>query len=803
MDSTPAGLTVRRFSFDTAAIWTLSVTVALGAILLVPSAGFPFLLTKVSLFALGVIITLALYILARLTRGNVIAPPLPILGAVWLLPLAYGLSTLFSGVDPSAAIFGGQLSPDTFGFVAMLAFVATLAALVVRRPAHFRIYFKIALIALGLVAVVEAVILVAGQFASSAIAPSASLVGSFDDLGLFLGLGIALSLLAARFLELGSRARVALLVAGVISLIFVFLVNSTLVWILLALVALGLFVEAVMARRGAVRGEADLEGAELFADDDGVSLGMAASDAGTHRLVAPLIVLVVALFVLIGGSTLAGTLDGALGVNVLNVRPSWQSTFAVGGHAYATSAVFGSGPNTFGSEWLKYRDASLNSTVFWSVDFISGIGYIPTSFVTTGVVGALAWLVFIGALLYFGFRALIFKTPEDPYVRFVSIASYVAALYVLVASVFSAPGPVLLIVGFAFIGVFVSTLRYAVGKREWGIIFSRSPRIGFVVVFALTLLLLGSIAAAYGVIERYIGAIEYVRAGNDLNAGNLDVADAAIGRALLFAPSGDAYRLQNAISQTRMARVASDTKLSADQARTQFQIALSGAVQSALTATKADPNNYLNWLALGDTYAAVVPLNIKGAYENAKTAYGRAQTLNPTSPSILLTLAQLEAANKNLDGARDDLQKAISLKNDYTQAIYLLSQVEVQAGHTKDALAAAEAAGYFAPNDPNVLFQVGILRLAAGDTAGAVAALAHAVSANPSFANARYFLAGAYAKQKDYPSALKQMQAIADLSADNAKSVASYLTALGAGQDPFPATFGTLSIASSTPLSGR
>ena len=85
----------------------------------------------------------------------------------------------------------------------------------------------------------------------------------------------------------------------------------------------------------------------------------------------------------------------------------------------------------------------------------------------------------------------------------------------------------------------------------------------------------------------------------------------------------------------------------------------------------------------------------------------------------------------------------------------------------------------------------------ATDWDGFAAALEAAVAANPQFANARYFLAAVYAKEKDMKDALAQMQAIADMSADNAKSVAPQITALTAGTNPFPAN---LLSASSTPV---
>ena len=195
---------------------------------------------------------------------------------------------------------------------------------------------------------------------------------------------------------------------------------------------------------------------------------------------------------------------------------------------------------------------------------------------------------------------------------------------------------------------------------------------------------------------------------------------------------------------------------------------------------------------LGNLYAQAVPLGVASAYDSAKAAYDKAKELNPTNPQIPYILAQLNIANKNNSGAKDDLKAAIALKQDYTAAIFLLSQLEVQDGNVKDALAAALAAAYFTPNDPNILFQVGILRAASNDLPGAVEALSLAVEANPQFANARYFLSAVYAKQGDFSNALEQMKAIADLSADNAKAVETQLASLENGKNPFPANLLTI-----------
>jgi tetratricopeptide (TPR) repeat protein len=199
------------------------------------------------------------------------------------------------------------------------------------------------------------------------------------------------------------------------------------------------------------------------------------------------------------------------------------------------------------------------------------------------------------------------------------------------------------------------------------------------------------------------------------------------------------------------------------------------------------------WVALGNLYGAAVPLNVTGAYESAKGAFDKAIALNPTNPQLYYTLAQLEIAHKDGAAAEASLTKAIELKNDYTAAIFLLSQVLVADGKVQDALQAAEAVAYFMPNDANALFQVGVLRAAAGDLAGSAAALEATIKANDQFANARYFLAAVYAKQGKYDESLAQVKAIASLSAENAEAVKGAIATLEQKRDPFPPNLLTVS----------
>ncbi|HEY4500911.1 MAG TPA: tetratricopeptide repeat protein [Candidatus Paceibacterota bacterium] len=784
-----------RQSFDTMSIWALFATIILSLFIFIPSTAIPFPTTKSFLLAAGALITLALYILARLGRGNVIFPPSLLIGALWLPVIAYVLSATFSSASFGNAFWGSSLELDTLGFMLVVAMLGTLTALILRRTEHYRSYLRASAYVFGVIVALEALVLIIGQFSPNTISPSFSIIGSYDDLASILGLGIVGVLITTRFLDLSEKARRALIISGVVSMVFLAVANSSLVWTLVALVSLGLFVEAVM-RRSPVSPSTDL--------DDVVGADEAPQEAGggNRPLILPLFILAVSIFFLVGGIQnaknpnevgLASALASKLHVNVVSVRPSWESTISIAQKTYATAPVFGSGPGTFGAQWLKYRDASLNSTVFWNIDFSSGIGFIPASFVTTGILGVIAWVALLAFLIVLGLRMLIRRAPEDSFIRFVAIFSFVASLYLFTIAIFSLPNSTVLALAFVFAGLFVSTTRFAQGSQQWGIIFSRSPRLGFVIVFSLTILLLASVVAAYTLIGHYIAASNIASANGYLSAGNLDAADKAAQKSISFAPDAAAYRIQARIANTRISQILTSSTMTATAVQQALQTTLSSGITAAITATRLAPSDYQNWVVLGNLYAQVVPLGVPSAYDSAKTAYEKAQAMNPTSPQILFILAQLNIANKNNNVAKENLKSAIALKQDYTDAILLFSRLEVQDGNVGNALNATLAAAYFTPNDPSILFQVGILYAAQNDFANAVAALGAAVDANPQFANARYFLSAVYAKQGDFKSALAQMQAVAAISGDNAEAVVTQLAALSTGKNPFPANLLSIS----------
>src|ERR1035437_9184465 len=217
----------QRRSLDTVSTWALLITIVAALFVITPFASIPSVTTKTFLLAAGALITLALYILARLTRGNVIFPPAVLLGALWLPVIAYAASSAFSGVSFANAFWGSSLEPDTLGLMLIAASLGTPSALVLRRPEHDNAFLKIGAGTVVVATLAEVIIVIVGQFAPNTISPAFSLVGSFTDMASLMGLGVVMILITLRFLELETPTYRILIGSGVVALFLLAIANSS------------------------------------------------------------------------------------------------------------------------------------------------------------------------------------------------------------------------------------------------------------------------------------------------------------------------------------------------------------------------------------------------------------------------------------------------------------------------------------------------------------------------------------------------------------------------------------------------
>src|SRR3989344_9343361 len=171
-----------RHSLETVGVWALFVTLIAAVFIFVPNVTVSLATIKTFVLAVGALITLALYILVRLSRGNVIFPPLALVGALWLPVVAYALSAAFSGTVFSNALWGSALEVDTLGFMLVAAILGTLTALVLRRPEQYRTYLRAGALAFVVLVVLQLLVIIVGQFSPDTVSPAFSIVGSTNDL---------------------------------------------------------------------------------------------------------------------------------------------------------------------------------------------------------------------------------------------------------------------------------------------------------------------------------------------------------------------------------------------------------------------------------------------------------------------------------------------------------------------------------------------------------------------------------------------------------------------------------------------
>ena len=140
---------------------------------------------------------------------------------------------------------------------------------------------------------------IVGKVSPTTVTPTTNIVGTFNDLGMLLGLGVVLTLLSLRFLAIEGRARTGLLVGGAAGLFVLAVVNSQLIWALIALVSLGLFIESIMKKRP-MGDDGEFDGVSVVSGEREMTTE---SEADSSGLAAPLAALLVSIFFLIGGST--------------------------------------------------------------------------------------------------------------------------------------------------------------------------------------------------------------------------------------------------------------------------------------------------------------------------------------------------------------------------------------------------------------------------------------------------------------------------------------------------------------------
>jgi len=757
----------RLFSLDAVSSGLLIALTFLLPIFFLSVNGTFLNVAKGSLLAIAVSASFLVWLLARLREGTILAPKSFLLvGAATVTAVFLVASVLSPAMKVS--LWGLGSETGTFAAFLILFLLMFLSSVFFQNVDRILYAYSAFVLSALVLALYQGLRLVFGtDFLSFGIftSPVSNLFGKYNDLGLFFGLTAVFSLITLQSLTFRGVMKLTLHALLVASLFFLALINFAAAWVLVGVFSVIVLVYGLSFERMRAQETSDVP-------------------VPVNRIpFTPLAVAVISLLFLLPGN-LGGLLGESFGIAQVEVRPSWTATFEIVSGTIASDPVWGSGPNRFEQQWFLLKPEGINNTLFWNSSFNFGIGMIPTFAVTLGVAGIIAWVLFLVSFLYIGGKAVL-SPHKDRLLNYFTLSSFLSALYLWIVAVVYVPNIVNISFAFLFTGIFVAMLVKTGFVRNAKISAVENPRIGFMVVLLLIVMIVVSAVGEYFFVQRFLSVHAFNKGVAAFNMeGDLNAAEAYMLRANNLYEYDTYLRSLADLQTVRLGAILSASDVSEDVLRAQFQTALGNAIAYARRATEVDATNSLNWEALGNVYASVIPLQIEGAYENARASFERALQANPKSPVIHLTLARLEVAQGNIEGARARIQESLALKPDYAGAIFLLSQIEASEGNIAAAVASTERASLIAPNDIGVFFQLGFLRYKNENYQGAVSAFERAIALNPVYANAKYFLGLSYDKLGRRSDAIAQFEDIEELNPEN-EEVKSILRNLRAGREPF------------------
>lgn len=733
--------------------WVLVVILGLVPLLFIPLPAAPVNFSKVLIVVFAIAIALVFYSLAALRVGEITFKYSLGIFTFWGLVLVAFVSALLSG-DVKDALVGDAFSIHTVMFLAILALVVSSVSILGKKKYIISLYTLLLSSGVLIGLYQSAKLFFGSSFLSLGFFSSltSSPLGSWNDLALFFGLLLLLSLMMFEYFSLSKWKTLALSGVSVLSLFILAVVNFRDLWFVLGLSGLVILMYSLTKNRS--------HEMQMF-DNAKNPFNIIAS------IIIPMLVFIVSAVFIIGSNSLEKRITNLTNVSYLEVRPSATATFDIMRSVYSENAFVGIGPNKFADAWRLYKNPGMNKTDFWNTLFSGGAGYIPTFAVTTGILGVLAWLAFLFSVLYAGFRLIFLRSSSDRTWQFVGVSSLVAALYLWGMSLVYIPGPAMLILAAIFSGLLFLTLKKTEPPKQICISILQNKQAGFVMV-AITILVITTSLASLFFISRYYSSFYNF---------NQAIMTAAAGGSFAEVEQG----IENSFALTKNDRFARELvglqidKMNAvlavseytDVERKQFEEVMIKALQLARGATVVDASEPQNWIMLGGVYSLLLEAGITDAYGLSLEAYNQAEALDPTNPQIILFKAQLESRAGNLDQARLYAQEAIILKNNYSQAISFATQIDIVQGDIENAIRGAEASLVLDPNNAARYVQLGMLYLHEEDAAAAAAVLENAVRLNDQYVYGHYYLAVAYEQLGRTEEAIVRFEKALTLVPDN------------------------------------
>jgi tetratricopeptide (TPR) repeat protein len=750
-------------------VYKFSRIILLVAIFLLPLVFYPGNLhsifnIKFALLFLPALLTLLLWSVQSLKTDSFKFPSNLFSLSIGVLLLVLFVSSIFSP-NPLVSLFGVNLSMVTFVGVLMFFIIAFLISVFFYRKndsfiLNFAIYLSILVTVLfHLVYIILNKVITLPDFGFF-LSTSVNTVGKWTDLGVLAALLVVLSYLIIETQKDNGIMKIISWIGLIAGAVMVFIVNTLVLWIILGVLSIIYLVYKIIDSKQ----ESDLSVRKSIP-------------------ITAIIVILLSFTMFLVGNFVSSLTNNWLNVTFEETKPSLNATIEVTRKAISENPLLGYGPNRFEHAWQDFKPDNVNLSNFWATDFIFGYSYVTTIPVSIGILGALAFLFFAVMLLLNSFKLLFQKTDGVISKNNNVISIFTIFFFVIVLSV-HVPSVTILALAFVYLGLFLAALSRSGVYRTSEIVIESKPKIGFVFIFFVIVLMISSIYLGYMTVRQFASRIIVENANSTLIAGDPAKAERGFINAVNIYSSDQNFRLLADFYKIQITELLSSADPNSEVVVERFRSLLSNSIRASRNAIAFDNTNYLNYFSLGSTYQQLAGLGVEGAYDQAKAEYEKALTRNPKNPGILLGIARSAFLSGLNDESKEYIGKSIEMKPNYTDAAFLLAQIQVAEGDIAEATNSVEAAIAVDPTNSNLYFQLGLLKYNQANYEGAVVAFESAVILNPFFSNAKYFLGLSYEREGRRSDAILQFEDIKLLNPNNSE-VELILGNLKADKSPF------------------
>lgn len=474
------------------------------------------------------------------------------------------------------------------------------------------------------------------------------------------------------------------------------------------------------------------------------------------------------------------------------VSPSFKTSAVIALESIKQRPL-GFGLENFGIAYDKFKPVSIVNSVFYRFRFVDGTSQLFNMAAEGGILMILAFL----SLLWFYWKeiSLFFKNkffgnPENAKVWASSIG--------LLAMFFLFP------INMAVMSVFVLMLALAVGPKyesdgqveERIVNLETDAKYSFIgsLVFIVGLVL--ALVASYFTVNNFISNVYMAKAASSKES---DKAVDYFVKSINSSVNDD--RAYGFLAQTLVAKIAEDLKSGSkkDESKENYNARVQNMIVSAIDVatreTQINPADSQSWFNRGLIYQNLAGL-VGGAEQAAVGMYSESLKRNPADPQTYLNIGNVyltsadniqtflrtppkdqagkydSAALKkqmddSLDNAKQNFEKAVSLYNDFGQALFNLAVVYERQGKVPEAIKNFERLQANNQRDPSILFQLGLLYYKNNQKDKAIAAWERSVLLFPSYSNAHWYLSLAYEEKGDMDKAMAQAEEVLKLNPDN------------------------------------